>query len=207
MRQLRLIIAAALVVSPIAANADFINGSLEGQVGAGQVPAGWSINSITPDTTSATNQPFTFNVNPGDSPDGGTWVALARNTNVFESFGQTVAGLIVGTTYEISYYVTNTGCCSGGFSADAEILVDVDLTNVFTGTTRTQDGTWYQEAFNFTATAASHRFDFYLATGLNAYMGIDGISMVASDVPEPGTLALLGIGLIGVGMARRNRKV
>lgn len=31
--------------------------------------------------------------------------------------------------------------------------------------------------------------------------------MDAAEVPEPGTLALIGIGLFGIGMARRNRKV
>ncbi len=216
MKQLKLIIAALFLISPFAANAGLINGSLTGGTGAGTVPEGWTLNLVSPDTTSAASQPFGFNVNPGDSPDGGTWVGLARNTTVFESFGQTITDFIVGTTYNLSWYVTNTGCC-GNFNAAAEILFDLDGINVFTGATHTSDGVWYMDAFSFVATSTSHILDFRLTTGAQAYMGIDGISLSAAGVdpdpdpepngvPEPGTLALLGLGLAGMGMARRKKK-
>lgn len=214
MKQLKRIIAALLVTLPIVAHAGLINGSLTGAVGAGSVPAGWTINSITPDTTSAASQPFVFNVNPGPSPDGGTWVGLARNNSVFESFGQTVTDFIIGTTYNLSWVVTNTGCCSGSFSAPAEILFDLDSTTLFTGATHSQDGIWHQEAYSFVATSTSHTLDFRLTTGAQAYMGIDCIFLAAvgsgsngscntASVPEPGTLALLGISLFGLVRCRK----
>ena len=145
-------------------------------------------------------------MNPGDSPDGGTWVGLARNTSVFESIGQTVTDFIIGETYNLSWYVTNTGCCGGGFSAAAEILFDLDSTTVFTGATHTQDGTWYQDLYSFVATSTSHRLDFRLATGAQAYMGIDGISLDRASVPAPAAIWLFGIGLVGlIGFSKRKK--
>ncbi len=197
----------ALTVSAGAANAGLINGSLTGSVGSSSVPTGWSINSISPDTTSSASQPFGFNVNPGDSPDGGTWVGLARNTSVFESFGQTVTDFTIGNTYNLSWYGVNTGCCAGGFNAAAEILFDLDGSTMFTGATHSQDGVWYQDSYSFTATSTSHRLDFRLTTGANAYLGIDGISLSQTDasVPTPATLALFGLGLAGLGWSRRKK--
>ncbi len=170
----------------IANSALISNGSLTGNVGIGTTPSGWTINSFSPDTLSATSQPFGIDVNPGDSPDGGTWVGLARNSNVFESFGQDVSGFTIGQTYSISWYNTNTACCSGTFSAAAEILFDLDGATVFAGSTIAADGMWYQETYNFVATALTHTLDFRLDVGTEAYLGIDGIALsLVSDVPAP----------------------
>lgn len=209
MTSMKILIAAATIAAGTVFSANaatLINGSLTGPTGSGTVPTGWSINSITPDTTSTGSQPFVFNVNPGDSPDGGTWVGLARNPSVFESFGQTIADFVIGTTYTLSWYVTNTGCCNGGFSAAAEILSDIDGTTMFTGATHTSDGNWYQESYSFTATSTSHRLDFRLGLGADAYMGIDGISLTVSQVPLPASLPLLAFGLASFGLLRRRRK-
>jgi hypothetical protein len=192
---------------PLIANAGLINGSLTDTTGEGIVPTGWTINSITPDTTSSAVQPFAFNVNPGDSPDGGTWVGLARSSAVFESFGQTVTDFIIGATYDLSWYGVNTGCCNGSFSAAAEILFNLDNVTLFTGVTHSQDGIWRQDSFSFVATSTSHRLDFLLAIGSEAYMGIDGISLSRSNttVPEPTILALFGLGIAGLGWTRRKK--
>ncbi len=208
MRKRTKITALCLLLGPMVANAGLINGSLEGSTGISTVPTGWTIKSITPDTTSSTVQPFAFMVNPGDSPDGGTWVGLARSSSAFEMFGQTVTDFIIGTTYDLSWYVTNTGCCSGSYSAAAEILFNLDGTTVFTGATHTRDGTWYQDTYSFLATSTSHTLDFRLGAGAPAYMGIDGISLTTAttSVPEPATLGLFGLGLAGLAFARRRKQ-
>jgi len=199
--------AALLLTAPLAANAGLINGSLTGQVGIGAVPSGWVSNSVSPDTTSSANPAFAFNVNPGDSPDGGTWVGLARDENGFESFGQTVTDFIVGTTYDLSWYATNTGCCGAGFIAPAAILFDLDGTTVFTGSTLTRDGQWHLETTTFVATSTSHTLDFRLEIGARAYLGIDGISLDAvAAAPEPAALSVMGLGLVGLVLVRRRIK-
>ena len=198
----------AIGLASSAGAATLVNGSLTGPVGSSIVPTGWSINSITPDTTSAASQPFGFNANPGDSPDGGTWVGLARNTSLFESFGQTVSDFVIGTTYTISWYSANTGCCSGGYSAAAEILFDLDGSTALTGTTLSQGEGWILESFDFTATSTSHRLDFRLGTGAEAYMGIDGISLAVAGtpvVPLPASGLLLMAGMGGLTLMRRRK--
>ena len=197
----------AMGLASTASSATLVNGSLTGSTGAGTVPTGWTINSVTPDTTSSGIQPFPFTVNPGDSPDGGTWVGLARDNSLLESIGQTVTDFVVGAAYTLSWYVTNTGCCNGGFSAAAEILSDIDGITMFTGTSRTIDGMWYKETYDFVATSVSHTLDFRLDFGNKAYMGIDGISLVkVAVVPIPASLPLLAFALGGLGLMRRRKK-
>jgi hypothetical protein len=39
------------------------------------------------------------------------------------------------------------------------------------------------------------------------FHAIDDVQFNMASVPEPGTLALLGIGLVGMGLSRRRKKV
>lgn len=56
--------------------------------------------------------------------------------------------------------------------------------------------------------SASLRFNLHVPQSFTgpAVFGLDDVSVNASAVPEPASLALLGLGLLGLGMTRRQRK-
>jgi len=56
--------------------------------------------------------------------------------------------------------------------------------------------------------SASLRFNLHVPQSFTgpAAFGLDDVSVNASAVPEPASLALLGLGLLGLGMVRRQRK-
>ena len=147
---------------------------------------------------------------PATSPDGGNFVESDGAASYTHSIYQTITGLTVGTSYNVSFYqaagqqVGRTGSTteqwqvSLGSSTQLSSLVTLPQGGV---------SPWQQQVLTFTANAASEVLSFLAMGTPNGEPPIsflDGVSMTV--VPEPASLALLGAGLVGFGMTRQRRR-
>lgn len=112
----------------------------------------------------------------------------------------------IGTNYQLSFWLLAFGDSSNGGSAltygvQPSLLPDpsVTLTNPDTG------GAWTHYTMNFSGTGTDIiSFGGYDNPG---YWFLDNVSVSAvTAVPEPPTLALFGLGLLGIGIMNRKRK-
>ena len=196
MRQMKLIIAALLTAAPIATMADTI--TLDFETGA---PCAFV--STTPLTTLG-NVSFA-----GVDGTGGSILNECGN------FGQNARS---GT----DFYAFNTGAGSGTI-VDLTFGGLIDSFSIWASQGRGTGTTFIAEAFDI----ASVLLDSFTLNPVNPDWGLlslsaSGINSVrltftgrccgiyddltyTTSVPEPGTLALLGIGLFGMGLARRRK--
>lgn len=216
MMSLRHIALAALMASSSAFAAQnlVVNGSLTGPITNNGVPTGWSIFEGTPDIMDAANNvgmtgQLRFGATPTASTDGGTWVGLGAYGSYMERFGQTLTGLQVGQQYTVSWEAGNFGYTYGSISylGSNAISVLLDGATIGSGSQLALGSNWANQSLTFTATAGSQQLSFMLASPTQkAYMSIDGIAVQATTaVPEPGTWALMGLGLCGLMLVSRRR--
>jgi hypothetical protein len=173
----------AILLSPFAANADVIEYSDFSD---------FSSSTITSDTGCMTSS-LNFTVNNAGCGSSGSETGTFSNTFLeFVGFSAFEVGLIVGndqSVFEIVLAIFDNATLLGSVSIFG---TGNDLNDQFIGLGSTV-------AFNrFTLTYDTPQLAEFTT---RVDLGFDSVS-----VPEPGTLALFGIGLLGMGLARRRRK-
>jgi len=146
---------------------------------------------------------------PSTSPVGGNFVQSDGNPIYNSAFSQVVNGLTAGDSYTLSFYqaagqqTTFTGATTeqwkvslGGQTQSSTLMSDPSEGVVG----------WQQDILTFTATAASETLSFLAwgdggnTTNLPPMVFLAGVDL--EQVPEPATIALVGIALFGIGAIR-----
>jgi len=140
-----------------------------------------------------------------NSPDGGSFVALDGDPNVNAAISTTVNNLTIGQNYTLSFYWAGAEFAASTNSATTDWLtVALGGVSQNTNTINVADkgfSGWQLINMQFTANATTETLSFLAngtPTGEPPASLLDGVSLVASPVPEPATWSVLLVGFVGI---------
>lgn len=211
---LRFVAVCSLLIMSSVAHANLIvNGSFETDpfTGSGNYQLGLIGNDVTGWFIPSGDGTYPWGLQNGafgaSTPYGNQFFVLGYWGGPEFSIQQTIAGLSIGATYSLSFAIASeNGCCS---EAEVSFLAGSSTSDqTFSATASGQYWTdWTTQAMNFVATGNSVTLQFknVNVSSANGYdLGLDNVIVeLASSVPEPTSLLLLGLGLAGLGFVKR----
>ena len=159
---------------------------------------------------------------PATSPAGGNFVMMDGDPDFSGPISQTIGGLTIGNSYTLTFYQAagqedgftgaTTERWSVTFGGSTQLSSQFSLPDPNGPGLPTPLGPWQAQTMTFVATATSQVLSF-LAVGtpagdppLSFLDGIDLEPVVVAAVPEPITAGLFGLGLLGLGIARKRSR-
>lgn len=197
-----LLAAAALIVAaPVAALPVIADASFESlQLGGGgflYTPGGTPWTFLSGSGLNSNGGPF----HAGAAPDGNQ-VAFLQDGGGTSRISQTLTGFTIGRSYSFSFFAAQRP----GYAVNP---ITVAFDGMDLGTFVPQSTSFEQvTTASFAATSMSGLLSFrgFAAPGDNNSV-FDNVSINESAVPEPGMLALLGLGALGIGVSRRRHRL
>jgi hypothetical protein len=202
-----------------------VPGAAAGQICNGNAPS-------TFDTTATSAHPanvyyFSLYAYPKASPDGGNYYLGDGDPNFTSALSQTVTGLVVNHTYQISFWqaageencladdgppgcpppsgnITGQWKVTFGATTQSSTLMTTPVNTANPGSILTG---WNRQTMNFTAASTSQLLSFLAVgtpSGAPPLVFLDGISV--TETPEPGTSGLFALALLVVCFALWLRK-
>ena len=135
---------------------------------------------------------------PSSDPNGGNVLVLQTYYTAASSFASQTFYAPVSGEYDLTFYAANRS-----YGGEQTLWVSIDDSVV--ASYNTLPSAWTLESVAFYANAGQNTLSF---AGLNSATSdatsfVDGVAISAA--PEPGIFALLGVGLVGLGLIHRRK--